>query len=189
LTVDFIILGPVAPFRAFASGLLLLLGCAALGGCNDVAANPPNPDAQAQFVRRDDANMAGAPLAIVSVEGAPTDLSTHFSQSLTEAAVARRIAVASPAKARYLVRGYLTAAPIEGGAEVDLVWDVFTADKRRVQRLSDEIGVKGAGSDAWAMVDDAALDSVAAKSADDLAAYLSNTPEAAPAAATLSYVQ
>jgi len=44
-------------------------------------------------------------------------------------------------------------------------------------------------ADAWAMIDDAALDSVAAKSADDLAAYLSNTPEAAPAAAALSYAQ
>ena len=86
-----------------------------------------------------------------------------------------------PAKARYLVRGYLTATPIEGGAEVDLVWDVFTPDKRRAQRLSDAIAVRGAGDDAWAMIGDAGLDSVAAKSADDLAAYLSNTPEAAPA--------
>ena len=48
-----------------------------------------------------------------------------------------------PAKARYLVRGYLTASPIEGGAEVDVVWDVFTPDKKRAQRLSDAIAVKG----------------------------------------------
>ena len=91
----------------------------------------------------------------------------------------------SPAKARYLVRGYLTATPIEGGTEVDVVWDVFTPDKQRAQRLSDTIAVRGAGDDAWAMVGDAALDSIAAKSADDLAAYLSNTPEAAPAGAAL----
>ena len=37
----------------------------------------------------------------------------------------------APAKARYLVRGYVTASPIEGGAEVDIVWDVFTSDKKR----------------------------------------------------------
>ena len=180
--------GPAAPFRALASSLLLL-GCAALGGCNDVASDPPSADGQAQFVRRDDANMAAATVAIVSVEGAPGDLSAHFTQSLDEAAAARRIAVASPAKARYLVRGYLTASPIEGGAEVDLVWDVFTPDKQRVQRLSDAIAVRGSGDDAWTMIGESGLDSVAAKSADDLAAYLSNTPEAAPASAALSYAQ
>lgn len=177
------------PVRAFATGLSLFLGCATLSGCNDVAANPPNADARPEFVLRDDANMAGATVAIVSVDGAPDDLSARFRQSLDEAAAARRIASAAPAKARYLVRGYLTASPIEGGAEVDVVWDVFTPDKKRAQRLSDEVAIKGSGDDAWAMIDDAALGSVAAKCADDLAAYLSNTPEAAPAGAALSYAQ
>ena len=177
-------------FRAFVAGFMLLLACATLSGCNDVAANPPNADAQAQFVMRDDANMSGATVAIASVDGAPTDVSTRFRQSLDEAAAARRIAVvASSAKARYLVRGYVTASLIEGGAEVDIVWDVFTPDKKRTQRLSDAIAVKGSGDDAWAMIDDAALNSVAAKCADDLAAYLSNTPEAAPTSAALSYAQ
>ena len=176
-------------FRAFVAGFMLLLACATLSGCNDVAANPPNADAQAQFVMRDDANMSGATVAIASVDGAPTDVSTRFRQSLDEAAAARRIVVAAPAKAHYLVRGYVTASPIEGGAEVDIVWDVFTPDKKRTQRLSDAIAVKGSGDDAWAMIDDAALNSVAAKCADDLAAYLSNTPEAAPTSAALSYAQ
>jgi hypothetical protein len=176
-------------FRAFVAGFMLLLACATLSGCNDVAANPPTADAQAQFVMRDDANMSGATVAIASVDGAPTDVSTRFRQSLDEAAAARRIAVAAPAKAHYLVRGYVTASPIEGGAEVDIVWDVFTPDKKRTRRLSDAIAVKGSGDDAWAMIDDAALNSVAAKCADDLAAYLSNTPEAAPTSAALSYAQ
>jgi hypothetical protein len=177
------------PVRAFVAGLILLLACATLSGCNDVAANPPNTDAQAQFGLRDDANMAGPTVTIASVDGAPADLSSPLRQSLDEAAAARRIAIASPAKARYLVRGYVTASLIEGGAEVDIVWDVFTPDKKRAQRLSDAIAVKGSGDDAWAMIDDSALNSVAAKCAEDLAAYLSNTPEAAPASAALSYAQ
>jgi hypothetical protein len=178
------------PVKAFLAGLVLLSACAGLSACNDVAATPPSADASAQFAMRDDANMAGATVAIASVDGAPADLSTRFRQSFDEAAAARRIAVATPAKARYLVRGYLTASPIEGGAEIDVVWDVFTPNKQRAQRLSDAIAVKGSGDDAWAMIDDAALNSVAAKCADDLAAYLSNTPEAAPAAsAALSYAQ
>ena len=177
------------PVKAFVAGLVLLSACAGLSACNDVAANPPDAGARPQFVLRDDANIAGATVAIVSVDGAPADLSARFRQSLDQAAAARRIASAAPAKARYLVRGYLTASLIEGGAEVDVVWDVFTPDKKRAQRLSDAMAVKGAGDDAWAMIDDAALDSVAAKCADDLAAYLSNTPEAAPAGAALSYAQ
>ena len=177
------------PARAFSAGLALMLACAGLNACNDVAATPPSADASAQFALRDDANMADATVAIASVDGPPADLSTRFRQSFDEAAAARRIAVAAPAKARYLVRGYLTASPIEGGAEVDVVWDVFTPDKKRAQRLSDAIAVKGSGDDPWAMLDDAALNSVAAKCADDLAAYLSNTPEAAPASAALSYAQ
>jgi hypothetical protein len=178
-----------APVRAFSAGLIWVLAGATLGGCNDVAANPPSADAQAQFVMRDDANMAAATVAIVSIDGAPADLSGGFHQKLDEAAAARRIAVVAPANARYLARGYVTASLIEGGAEIDFVWDVFTPDKKRAQRLSDAIAVRGAGDDAWAMIDDAALSSVAAKCADDLAAYLSNTPEAAPASAALSYAQ
>ena len=175
--------------RALAAGVILLSAGGTLSSCNDVAANPPNADAQAQFALRDDANMANATVAIASVDGAPADVSARFRQSLDEAAGARRIAVATPAKARYLARGYVTASLIEGGAEVDIVWDVFTPDKQRAQRLSDAVAVRGSGDDAWAMIDDAALTSVAAKCADDLAAYLSNTPEAAPASAALSYAQ
>ncbi len=133
--------------------------------------------------------MAGATVAIVSLEGAPADLSARFSQGLDQAAAARQIAVAAPAKARYLVRGYLSASPAPDGATIDFVWDVFTSDKQRAQRLSDSIAIRGSGDDPWTMVSEAALDGVAAKCADDLAAYLSNTPEAAPTSAALSYAQ
>ncbi len=66
--------------------------------------------------------------------------------------------------------------------------------EQRVQRLSDAVEVKGAGDDPWALAGEAVLTSVAAKSADDLAAFLSNTPEAAaaaepPAATALGYAQ
>ncbi len=180
---------PKDPVKAFVAGLVLMSACAGLSACNEVAATPPSVDASAQFVMRDDANMAAATVAVASVDGAPADVSARFRQSLDEAATTRRIALAPPTKARYLARGYVTASLIEGGAEVDIVWDVFTPDKKRAQRLSDAVAVKGSGDDAWAMIDDAALNSVAAKCADDLAAYLSNTPEAAPASAALSYAQ
>ena len=188
--MSFTIRAPVAPLPAFAASLLLLLACAALGGCNDVAADPPSADAQAQFVaaqRRQHGRGDGRDRVGRRRAGRP--FGPFQPEPRRRPQPRARIAVVDPAKARYLVRGYLTATPIEGGTEVDLVWDVFTPDKRRAQRLSDAIAVRGAGDDAWAMIGDAGLDSVAAKSADDLAAYLSNTPEAAPAGAALSYAQ
>ena len=50
------------------------------------------------------------------------------------------------------MRGYLSASPVQDGAAVDFVWDVFTPDKQRAQRLSDSIVVRGSGDDPWAMV-------------------------------------
>jgi hypothetical protein len=168
---------------------LAFIGAIALSGCVETAADiAPGAESQ-QFVRRPDASMAGATMAIMSVEGAPAELATAFDQSLEQAAAARQIAVTPPTSARYLVRGYLSASLVPDGTSVDFVWDVFTRDKRRAQRLSDTLIIHGSGDDPWAMVNAAALDSIAAKCADDLAAYLSNTPEAAPEGAALSYAQ
>ena len=157
----------------------------ALGACVAVettAEVAPDAAASRQFALRQGANFAQASLAIVSVEGAPPAIAADFSRRLDSAARTRQLAVVDVGKARYLVRGYLSASPTEGGAEIEYVWDVFTAGKQRVQRLDDAIAVKGAGQDPWAIFGEAALTSVAAKSADDLAAFLSNTPEAAPTA-------
>ena len=158
----------------------------ALGACVAVettAEIAPDAAASRQFALRQGANFAQASLAIVSVEGAPLAIAADFSSRLDSAARTRQLAVVDAAKARYLVRGYLSVSPTDDGAEIEYVWDVFTADKQRVQRLNDAVEVKGAGGDPWALAGEAVLTSVAAKSADDLAAFLSNTPEAAPAAA------
>jgi hypothetical protein len=167
--------------------------CAALGvlaaplalcGCVEIAADlAPSVDAHRQFVRRDGVSLEQASVAFVSVEGAPAAIAASFSQTLAREAQARDILVVDQAKARYLVRGYLSADLTEDGASIEYVWDVFTADKHRAQRLNDVIAVKGSGDDPWALAGEAALRSVAAKSADDLAAYLSNTPEAVAVAA------
>jgi hypothetical protein len=168
---------------------MALAAALALGACAETAGElGTSQEGSWQFVRRPDASMAGATLAIMSVDGAPDELAQRFDQSLDAAAVERQISLAPPTSAKYLVRGYLSALLIKDGAEVEFVWDVFTPDKQRTQRLYDAIFVRGSGADPWAMVTPAALDSIAAKCADDLAAYLSNTPEAAPGAA-LSYAQ
>ena len=175
--------------RALTGAATALAAALALGGCVEAAGDiAASPEGASQFVRRPDASMGGATLSIMSVEGAPDEFAQRFDQSLDAAAAERQIALVPPTSAKYLVRGYLSASLATDGATIDFVWDVFTSDKQRAQRLTDTLIVRGSGDDPWAMVTPAALDSIAAKCADDLAAYLSNTPEAAPGGA-LSYAQ
>ena len=111
----------------------------------------PKPTlAHAAFVRREGVSLAGASVAFVSVEGAPAAMSASFSQIMTREAKARDIVVAEPRKARYLVRGYLSAYVTADGAAVEYVWDVFDQDKQRMQRVNDVLEVKGEGDDPWA---------------------------------------
>jgi hypothetical protein len=162
------------------------LAAFSLAGCVETTAEmAPSADAEhIHLARRPDVSLAGATVAFVSVDGAPAGVSATFMKDLAREAAAQAIVVADAKKARYFVRGYLSAYETADGAAVEYVWDVFTKDKARAQRLSDYLVVKGQGSDAWAIAGDAALSSVAAKSADDLAAFLSNTPEAVAAASS-----
>jgi len=152
-----------------------------LGACVEAANDAATPTlAHRQIDRREGVSLAPATVAIVSVQGAPEAVAASFSQELTRDAEAREIVLVEPKKARYLVRGYLSATATADGAMLEYVWDVFGPDKQRAQRLNDVISVKGAGDDAWTIAGEAALTSVAAKSADDLAAFLSYTPDAKP---------
>ena len=176
--------GWVGKARAALARLCILAAPLALCGCLEAAADlAPSVEAHHQIARREGVNLAQASVAIVSLEGAPAAISARFSQILEREARARDVELVDAASARYLARGYLSAALTEDGASIEYVFDVFTADKRRAQRLNDVIAVKGTGDDPWALAGEAALKSVAAKSADDLAAYLSNTPEAVAVAA------
>ncbi|HLJ71617.1 MAG TPA: hypothetical protein VKU03_09885 [Roseiarcus sp.] len=158
----------------------VVLAAIGLGGCVETTAElAPGADAQhLHLARRPGVSLAGATVAFVSVDGPPADVSANFMKELARDAAAQDIVVADAKKARYFVRGYLSAYPTQDGAAVEYVWDIFTKDRARAQRLSDYLVVKGEGSDPWAVAGAGALASVAAKSADDLAAFLSNTPEA-----------
>ena len=162
----------------------ICLGVAlAVGGCVERAAEV-TPEATARHIiaKREGMNLSAASVALVSVEGAPPSLGEGFASDVAEAAKSREIRIVDADAARYFLRGYLSARPTEDGAEVEYVWDVFGPDKRREFRLNDVFEVKGKGDDAWDIVTPRALAGVAAKSADDLAAFLSNSPEAKPIA-------
>ena len=169
--------------RSPLSAALAFAVSALLGGCVEQAAEvAPDAGLPPPLEKRAGVSLAAATVTIVSVVGAPETIGANFTHVLEDAARERDIILTEAKSAHYLVRGYLSATAIQDGAEVEYVWDVFGPDKRREFRLNDVLDVKGAGDDPWAMITDAELKSVADKSADDLAAFLSRTPEAKPVA-------
>jgi hypothetical protein len=162
----------------------LVLACL-LSGCVDSnVAQGPDPSAppSANIARRDGVSPAGATVALASFSGAPEEVTDRFTPIFADAAKRSEINFTDPDKANYLVRGYLTAHPDGDATAVAFVLDVFDSKKQRTQRVEDEILVKGQAADPWSLVDDQALAAVAAKSSDDLAAVMTNTPEALLAA-------
>lgn len=126
----------------------------------------------------------GATVSMTSLEGAPADVVARFKQVFARQAADREIAMADSASAHYLVRGYISAYASDSGTEVSYVYDIFDAnDQQRVNRVADAMALTGFASDAWALVDDRVMASLAGRSADELASALAATPVAQAALA------
>jgi hypothetical protein len=162
----------------------IVLACL-LSGCvdNDIAQGPdPSLPASPNMARRPGVSPAGATVALASFSGAPQEITDRFASIFAEAAKQGDVNFADPDEANYLVRGYLSAYPEGDATAIAFVLDVFDSKKERTQRIEDEVLVKGQAADPWSLVDDRALAAVAAKSSNDLAAVMTNTPEALLAA-------
>ena len=156
-----------------------LCGCADTVGPQATAAQA----AQAVSIRPSGLSPRPAALAVTQMEGAPTPLQTQFMAMFNADVTQQDVALTDSSSARYLARGYISAFPVDGGAKLTYVWDIYDRTNHRAQRLNDEIALTGAAADPWSLVDAPALAALAARSAHELAAYLSNTPEAVAAAA------
>jgi hypothetical protein len=98
---------------------------------------------------------AGATIAFESVDGPPPQVFQRLVENLAEAAVARKVAVISrEAAPQYRVRGYLAAHVDRRSTHIGWVWDVYSADKRRILRIAGEEPVTRRVSDAWSVADD-----------------------------------
>jgi len=173
---------PVFGLRALGA----VCGALMLGGCLDTAVDLGARQASAQqparrIAARPGVSPHGASLVFCSIEGPPDALGARFMQRFSEAAEARDVALAPQEKAQYRLRAYLTASPAQGSTRLAYVLDVFDSQGRRVQRLTDEVGVK-AGNDPWEAVDERSIALFADLGAEEVAAFLSNTPEAIAAA-------
>lgn len=176
-------------FRTAGLQALALAVCGALlAGCVETTASvPPAPAAPADphraIARRDGVDPGAASVAVTSLSGVPAPLADRFVAALKREAQAQDVIFSDPKSAKYLLRGYLSARPTpDGTEELAFVWDAFDAKKVRAQRGDDAIPLKAISADPWSAVDDATLTDIAARGASDLAAFLSNTPEALLAA-------
>lgn len=172
--------------RGFGAAIIGALALA-LAGCVEtlpqLQANAPDQPAATRIPPRPGVSPAGATVAFIDLGGAPNQVGQRFAASMARALGARQIASEDPGKAHYLVRGHMSAYATEGGTAIAYVWDIYDSRRRRLQRLEDEIVVKGAPQDPWAAADDKTLATIAGRSADELAAFLTHTPEAGGAPA------
>ncbi len=167
---------------------LSLLLPAVLGGCVELAP----PDIATSYAGsstpgsglRPSASPRGASVALASLTGVPEAVENRMRDAFAAQAAQKNITVADSQKAAYLLRGYVTSYPVEKGVAVAVVYDVFDAKKKRARRLENGVIVQSAEAAPWPGFDDAAISGLAAKSADDLAAFLAMTPEAAAFAAS-----
>ena len=174
-----------ACWRRLAAAVFGLLPLGVLGGCVETAAmsGAEPPDAHAKSAANAAAvDPRGVRVALASLSGVPQPLEDRMKDAFAAQAGERNITLADPAKAAYLIRGYVTTYPVAAGTTVAAVYDVFDANKKRAQRLKDDVVVKSEGADPWSGFNAAAMDDLAARSADDLAAFLITTPEALAAA-------
>jgi hypothetical protein len=161
----------------------------AVSGCVDTVgqARVDPAAAPSRIARRDGVSPRGATVALASVDGAPQNVSDAFAASFNQAAPGLELTTVDAKTAAYLVRGYLTAYPGEAGStRFAYVLDVFDRRKVRVARLTDDLPVKAAVADPWALADVKIVQALAERSAADLADALTNTAEAVAGAAVAS---
>lgn len=113
------------------------------------------------------------PVAIESIEGTPQEVAPRFSAAMAAEAQAREVSFVDADQApRFRLRGYLTAAPGDGGTVVSFVWDLFDQGQKRAQRVAGSEIIKRTAAESWSAVDDPALKRVASRSMDAIAEFL-----------------
>lgn len=131
----------------------------------------------------------GVPIAVESIAGAPDGVTSRFSTALATEASARQVElVGGDAKARFRVRGYLSAEPADDGTtSLAFVWDVFDSQKKRAQRVQGaSIATSRAGANPWDAVDQSTVSKAASESMDAIAGFLTTSPSVAASSAATS---
>ncbi len=164
-----------------------------IAGCVSSSTQPSVGTTEMRIAWREGMSPRGARIALASFGGASEVVADRFTYLFHQAAERRDIDLIADAerdggktgrkpesKPNYFLRAYLSATPDDGGTLVAAVWDIFDASKNRLQRLKNMRFIKAGAADPWSVVSDATLQDLATNAAENLAAFLSNMPEAQP---------
>ena len=118
------------------------------------------------------------------IKGVPTNKQDELARAIAKHAQARNLRLVRRAdpSATYHVWGYLSAVGGDVGTNVTYVWDIIDQSGNRVLRFSGIEIAGAAGNDPWNSVDGTALDTVAARTVEDVYAWINRLPQPAAAA-------
>jgi hypothetical protein len=168
------------PARRLAAALAGLALCGCVDTAAQIGASAPNA-ARPRLAALPGVSPRGAPVELASVEGPPPAAVARFREAFQSAAAARDVAIADAGAASYRIRGYLTAAGAAGATRLSYVWDIYDRNGKRLQRIADDLAARP-GVEGWDGLDEKAMAEISRAGAQELAAFLSNTPEAVAAA-------
>lgn len=121
---------------------------------------------------------SGARVSFAGLAGAPETVRKAMSDAMTAEVAARKLTLANPENAHYLIRGNMSVYPAGKGTEVAWVWDVYDAKKQFRHRLTDSLTIPATAGDGWSLVTAQHIANIASRSIRDISAYLTHTPEA-----------
>jgi hypothetical protein len=161
----------------FGLTLLASLVTLGLGGCesaSNLLGGGSSPAPQASLSQPTASSTSTAKIQIAPVIGSPDNVARDL-QSQLATAIGRNgvtVATASNATGEYVVRGYIVAARDKTKAKISYIWDVTDQSGKRVHRITGEEIAVGAGKDPWAAVTPPVVQSIADKTAKQIASWL-----------------
>ena len=131
----------------------------------ETTAEPAKPAQQATLAR----------IALAPVIGAPDAVSRQIAEQIVQSAERHRITLINDrdAKGDYTLRGYIVASKDRSQTKVSYIWDLTDPTGKRVNRVTgEEMAPSGAAKDPWVAVTGAVTQSIADKTATQLATWL-----------------
>jgi hypothetical protein len=169
-------IGCIKPLRL---SLLVSLTAFALAGCesaSNILGGSENTAPQAALTAPPPvaSNAQLAKLEIAPVIGAPDSVSRDLQAQLTSSLDRSKISVARApgGKGEYVLRGYIVAAREKTGSKISYIWDVTDQTGKRANRITGEEFAAGAGKDPWSAVSPQIVQSIADKTAAQIASWL-----------------
>lgn len=113
------------------------------------------------------------------IKGVPTNKQDDLARAIAKYAQQRNLHLVrrTDTTATYHVWGYLSAVGGDVGTNVTYVWDILDQNGNRVLRFSGIEITGGTSEDPWQGVDSSVLDTVAARTVEDVYAWINRLPE------------